>query len=593
MAAPTYSEDLTDLTLCEATTGFSALGGGGAGLGVGVDFAIQGTNALDKQVTGTTTKGAVWDNGSTITMGANDHVFAWIFAATPGILTSLATGGKRLTIGTSTSDYNDYYVDGNDSQPEGGNKCYVARYTTSTPSPGAQTGTPGANPQWFGGQLSTAGTSKGINLGLDAIRYGSGAFITAGDGTTPATFAGFATQNDNSSNRWGLLSLIGGIYQWQGKFVVGQNNAGTPTAAHFDDSSGATVTITDTPHSLTDFTELIIDHASTVFNLTGATFIGLGTNNPGKVTINNASASSTGFDSCTFRSMGTFEGHANVDYIDCNWVTCGIITQSGGTFTGGTIDSATGAHAIESDNLSLLTNINFISDGTGHAVRYRPTGAGPFTVNWDGHTDSGYAATDGSTGNETLLIDPVTASANVTVTVANGADTPTIMEAAGYTGTFTLVEGLVSFTLTNVVSGSRFHAAAKFTTSTVGATWNGTGDSTVRLTVTIPSTMPTSGNVRLWNGTFYDIYAYTGVSGTDLTGISPTLSQDYGSAVALIEDFIAPTLISVDPYTVNVQANQDFEAILANASGTPKYEPILIVDNTGSGFARRVSQIED
>ena len=50
MAAGTYSTDLTDITLCEATTGFSALGGGGAGLGAGVDFAIQGTNAVDKQV---------------------------------------------------------------------------------------------------------------------------------------------------------------------------------------------------------------------------------------------------------------------------------------------------------------------------------------------------------------------------------------------------------------------------------------------------------------------------------------------------------------------------------------------------------------
>jgi hypothetical protein len=75
----------------------------------------------------------------------------------------------------------------------------------------------------------------------------------------------------------------------------------------------------------------------------------------------------------------------------------------------------------------------------GHAVEYRPTGAGPFSVNWDGNQLTGYAVSDGSTGDEAILIHPVTNSANITLNVINGATTPTIMEHADYTGTFTLV----------------------------------------------------------------------------------------------------------------------------------------------------------
>ena len=47
MTAATYTSDLTDIFLFETTTGISAYGGGGAGLGAAPDFAMEGTNAVD------------------------------------------------------------------------------------------------------------------------------------------------------------------------------------------------------------------------------------------------------------------------------------------------------------------------------------------------------------------------------------------------------------------------------------------------------------------------------------------------------------------------------------------------------------------
>ena len=53
MTAVTYTSDLSDITLFESTTGINNYGGGGGAAGAGVDYAIEGTNAIDKQVNNT------------------------------------------------------------------------------------------------------------------------------------------------------------------------------------------------------------------------------------------------------------------------------------------------------------------------------------------------------------------------------------------------------------------------------------------------------------------------------------------------------------------------------------------------------------
>jgi hypothetical protein len=92
--------------------------------------------------------------------------------------------------------------------------------------------------------------------------------------------------------------------------------------------------------------------------------------------------------------------------------------------------------------------MTFVSDGTGHAVEVAPLGAGPFEFDWSGNQDSGFAGSDGSTGNETILINPDTASANITLNIIGGSSTPSVMEDAGYSGTFAKVINPVSLTVT-------------------------------------------------------------------------------------------------------------------------------------------------
>jgi len=161
------------------------------------------------------------------------------------------------------------------------------------------------------------------------------------------------------------------------------------------------------------------------------------------------------------------------------------------------------------------------------------------------------------------------------------------------TGIIEDVDGrIVKMVLTNVISGSTFTADGSFTTDTPSGAYNGVGDTIIQFTGTIPSSFATSGDVRLFNGTYYETYAYTGVSGAQLTGVTPVLSQDFDAKNALLE-MVAPTTITADPYIVSVEPSQNFEAMIANQAST-RYIPVQISDNTGSnGFSLRVQQIEE
>ena len=437
MANPIYATDLTDIYLGESTSGVSAYGGGGAGLGVGPDFKIQSSNALDKQITGNgTIKGAMYNAGA-LSLGANDHIFGWIYAGTPGIIQTLANGGKRMSIGTGTTNRNDYFLEGSDTRPEGGNKCYCVRYSTATPSPGAKTGNPGATPSYFGGGLHMTATSKGVNLGLDGFRYGTGIYITDGDPTTPATLAGAATQDELLANKWGSLFRVNGTYQWQGRLVIGQDASGTPLATRWEDTEIETITLTDTPHSQSDFTQLIVDHPDTFINLQNKTFLTLGTNNPGQVNINNASATSTGFKNISWIKYGTITGHANVPFESCTVASSAQFTQNGSMVTDCKIADNTASVALVCDDATKLSGGTIT--GCDRGISF--AGAGPFTLN-------------GTVLSDNIVDIQVNAATDVVVNTVNGAGAATIENIGAGNAS---IQSAVPIQLTGIVPGSRVH----------------------------------------------------------------------------------------------------------------------------------------
>ena len=381
MAAPSYTEDLTDIALMESgQTGVAALnisGGGGGAPAFGADFGMQGNGCWDKAASNA--ERAILTNvTATGAVSAGNHVFQWGFVATPGVLDTLANRGVYVIAGTDSNNYVQFHVDGSDTLGAQGRvgKCFVYRYVTTAQTNKVPyrtvTGSPGATPDEWGYGIKTLSTVKGSNFGQDAVRYGTGAYITAGEllsagdaSDNPATFRGFNSQNDNNTNRWGILTGTGGTnYELQGRFVIGQNNSKTATACSFRDSN-INIVLVDTVHAQSDFTQIILDHASTWVEWNNIVITALGQINPGRLVVNSANPEFQ-YTGGTLTDIGITTLRSNTTADGVTWRGCGTVTANGATLANSSIFH--GSKIIDAQDETNYTSPSAFNGGTGHAA---------------------------------------------------------------------------------------------------------------------------------------------------------------------------------------------------------------------------------
>jgi len=529
MAVPSYTEDLTDIDLAESgSTGWTAFnisGGGGGAPAFGADLGMQGAGCWDKAASNAERGLAVNKTPGTGTVAAGVHIFQWGFVATPGITDVYATRGVYIIIGTSTGNFMQFTVEGNDTIGAGGRvgKCYPIRYvtTSNTGSIPYRTvnGTPGATPTYFGYGIKTTATAKGSNMGADAVRYGTGAFLTAGelisagDGSDdPCTFTGYSTQNDAVANRWGILSLINGSFELQGTFAIGQNNAGTATLCRFE-AADKNIVIVDTVHSTTSFTQFIIDHASTKCYWNNISITALGTNNRGTILVNNTG---TVFEAVggNWTDIGTI-GLSTLGSIDGTTLRrTDAITLSGGTLTNASIVDNRAASSVLASTLANITDNSFESDGSNHAVELDSIGGG--TMSWDGNILTGYETgaagspvTPTSTGNEAIYVNVATAS-DLTINVAGGATIPSIRVGASFTGSVNVV-ATTNVTITQLKDDTEVRIMAAGTDTELDGIEAATVGTTDDRSFTFALAATTSVDIFLVSVLYenIEIYAYT------------------------------------------------------------------------------------
>lgn len=554
MAVPAYTTDLTDISTAETTTGWSAYGGGASGLAQNPDSSMQGVNGVGKQITNAD-KGQYFDNGSGITLGTGDHIYQWIFCTTPGLTDTRANKGVSILVGTGGTAYCQYHVEGNNTYGAAGRvgKCYPIDYSvrsTNTSEPyRTVTGSPGANPQVFGGGLVTTASVKGENCVVDANRYGTGMYLTAGelisagDGSDdPCTFLDAAITNDyndatNGYNRWGVFTQASGSFELQGTFAIGQNNAGTATLARFEDSD-RNIVIADTIHAASTFNKIIIDHASTVCNWTNINITALGTTAPGQITVTSADPT-VNITGGTWTSLGaiTFDSNTTADGLTLR--TCDTITTGEGVLTNSTIDRSTATVAVVHNYASLanLTGNTFISDGTGHAVNIGTISA-TTSITWD-NSSSGYVAgttgspvTTGTSGNEAILCN-VASGQTLTINVASGASIPSVKNDG--TGSVNVVAGQVTLTIkcVDAVTASNVQNARVYVVAASGGSMT-PGDVIIDKVLTdsngeasdtrsYSGNQPITGRVRKGSASTY--YKESPISGTvnSASGLSLTI----------------------------------------------------------------------
>jgi len=299
-------------------------------------------------------------------------------------------------------------------------------------------GTHSGTEQYIGsGVYIVTGPSKGEVHNVDVIRYGRGsAIFEYGEAANYATIAGFAAQNDNSSYRWGLIQVVPGGYLWKGRMQLGSAS----NAVDFRDSNKI-IFIEWTPKVTANFNTIEVLNASSNVEITGFQFICLDTTTASRgrwITTNDATVVLT---TCTFADMYTFVFDSNTTVDGCSFRRCNQVTQGGADFDDCVFDSSDAAVAFLVDNLNDVDNCDFVSDGTGHAMQLTSDHAGS-SYTLTGCTYTGYAGTDGSTGNECIYNN---SGGAVTITI-DGGDTPTVMN--GASASTTIVSGAVSVTVT-------------------------------------------------------------------------------------------------------------------------------------------------
>lgn len=442
MAAATYTTDLTLIHACDAAsaswtepTGFAD----GAITLPETDYFIHNTGCLSKTMGAgaAAVSGAIYNAGAGLTIPSGSALFIWLYFGAPNALNTQAAGGLRVFVGSGTAAFKQWYVRGSNTYTYGGWFCVPVDPNTTQD---ATSGTPTATLQYFGAAATlsaAAAVSKGNPFGIDVLRYGRGEMrINGGDlANGYATFAGYAAVNDATANRYGLFQAVDGGYLWQGLMVLGY-----VSAVDFRDSN-AFIQIANTQKVAAAFNRIEVRQATSRVDWTGVNITALGTVSKGQFAmIDNATVN---MNTCVFTSMDTFVFQSGATVTGTTFRRCGLVTLGGATLTNCTFDSSTStASLLVGGSTATVSGCSFISDGSNHAIEI--TGGTSHTLN--NLTFTGYAASNGSTGNETVFVN--IASGTVTI----NTDSAISVRTAG--AIVNVVAGQKTLTLTNIVSGS-------------------------------------------------------------------------------------------------------------------------------------------
>jgi len=423
MAAPAYASDLSTILLeFPNTTGWTALGGGAAGLNAPeTDYFIQNANCITKNAWASATKGMIYNNGSGITVPTDGCVMMWLAHATMNSVGTQAGGGIRMVIGSGSGDYDHWYVGGSDTEVFGLWNPYPVNDTVAADT---TTGSPTSTLQYFGGlaDLPSGGPSKGSPFAIDAIRYGRARIdITGGEAADYARWDDLEATTNAIANRYGNCQLIKGVYLIQGFFSFGT----TGTAVDFRDSDKV-LNWRDTLKVTAPFNRMEVLNASSNVEWTNIQLRALGTTSPGTFIQTSGDIAMT---DCAFTDMGafTFRAAANAVLLRCKFKGCGQITAPGTDMQKATVEGYTGAANtsaivwdVATDPNGLLNGLQATAHDTtlSHAVEFGLTS--PLTLNLRDWVVTGYSASNNV--NDSVLHIKRT-SGTVTVNVFNATGT--------------------------------------------------------------------------------------------------------------------------------------------------------------------------
>lgn len=455
MTVPSYTTDLTTLAIGSITADAGVWSeSSDAGWDTGGSMVDDGnlyyngskcvSAQLTKDASGTGATGPasiVYEHTSSVSVPADGAVLIHHLWAAPPALNTIANGGVHIMVGNSTGIFYAWDCSGSDflPAPKGGWTNYAIN--PGIGSPDDTIGSPATPYDAFGMAVSATAQARGNPNAVNAIRYGRcESRFTYGEAANYATFDGFGNIDSAIANKWSLIDPVEGGYKFQGLMSLGL----TGTLVDFRDSN-VNISIANTINVTPAFNAIEVHNASSNVEWTAINVSALGTVSKGTFEmIDNATVSKT---NCTFTDMNTFIYQSNATLTNTTFRRCGQVTQGAATLDGCIFDNSTTVVAMNVSNLNNISNCDFTSDGTGHAMELTAAHAGN-TYGLSNTTYSGYAASNGSTGNECIYNN---SGGAVTINITDGGATPTIMNGASAT---TTVNNAVNLEINGVKTGN-------------------------------------------------------------------------------------------------------------------------------------------
>ena len=463
MAAPAWATDLTDIqTDPTATTNWTALGGGAAGLNAETDDYVQGggtPSCLSKNAWTNAVKGMIYVPGGSWTIPTDGIIMAWLKYMAPPSLATKANGGMAFLVGSSASNYARYYFGGSDDLIFQTFQPIVVDPNNATAD--STVGTPSGTEAAVGVEANlptTAGPTKGSPLLIDAIRYGRHTLsYTLGDATPngPNTFALAQATANSLANRWGNIEFRQGSYLVQGFHSIGTSG----TAVYFRDSNKVIFIRASGANNLTNdavstgYTRFEILNASSDVEWDNITFQALGTRARG-VFVHTAGAFSAFF--CQFVGVDTFTLLSSSVMTDCIFRGTNAITAPGSDLRRSSVlvptvaaDAAAVIWNVATNPSGLLDDMTFSKGSAAHhAIEFGASA--PTTIGLVGHSYSGFNAAN-EQNDSTLVFADKGSDTTWTVNISGG-DTPSYKRRRG--GDTVNIVASVTVTLTGLVPGT-------------------------------------------------------------------------------------------------------------------------------------------
>lgn len=416
---------------------------GGGGTADEPDFFYQSSTAQSRKV-GTSRIGRQYSGGTTrdasTATGTHQHFLFKVNITNYAALVARTTPAAGIKIGSDASNYDEWYVLGNDNYPTAGGWQFIVINPNITGYVDDNTnGTPTLTAiDYYSLLADFSATSKSENVIIDAIDLGRGLKLTGGDGaSTDGVWADFLSADEGTAaNRWGYIRSLSGIYFVQGELAIGENTSETAVATVFQDTTGQTL-VWENGRAATGYYRMRFNlgNATTDIDITGATFDSTGE----KSNTLNGEYTATGEDTrlhvtatgtsgalnligCTFKNLAemTLTSVCTLDSCD---VQTEDLTQSGAEIFDSVIrtTSASAVATIQNPDLGASTDLRdteFIQEGSGHAIEFTTGGTKTLT----NLTFTGYNASD---GNNDSAIYCSAGSGTITIAVAGGS-TPSV-----------------------------------------------------------------------------------------------------------------------------------------------------------------------